>query len=51
MSMRVKELLNIAETQMSESGVENPDVDSKLLYCYLRRIPKAKLILEYQVIL
>lgn len=51
MSMRVKELLNIGETQLEKCGVSDAAIDSKQLYCFLMHVPSSKLILEYQRIL
>ena len=51
MSLSVKEILSLGERQLKESGVENADIDSKLLYCHLTNITRTELILEYQNIL
>lgn len=51
MSMRVKELLALGEKQLRECGIDDAETDSKLLYCFLRNIPRSRLILEYQIVL
>ena len=51
MSMRVKEILNIGESQLRECGIEDAAVDSKELYCYMMGIDRSRLILEYQKVL
>ena len=48
MSMRVKELLNIGQSQLEKCGVADAAIDSKQLYCFLMHVPNSKLILEYQ---
>ncbi|NLD10464.1 MAG: peptide chain release factor N(5)-glutamine methyltransferase [Clostridiales bacterium] len=47
MSMRVKELLNIGQSQLEKCGVADAAIDSKQLYCFLMHVPNSKLILEY----
>ena len=51
MSMRVKDILSLAESKLRQSGIESPETDSKILYCYMMNIPRTKLIFEYQDIL
>ncbi len=51
MSLAVKEILNIGQRQLEESGIADAAIDSKLLYCHLMNITNAQLILEYQKIL
>ena len=51
MSLSVKEILNIGQRQLEESGIADASIDNKILYCYLMHIEYSRLILEYQRIL
>ena len=48
MGMRVKELLNMGEKQLLDSGIPDAARDSKSIYCYMMNIPTSRLVLEYQ---
>lgn len=51
MSLRVKEILNLGCKQLRDSGINDAEIDSRRLYCYLTNISSTELILEYQNIL
>lgn len=48
MSLRVKEILNLGCKQLKDSGINDAEIDSRMLYCYLTNISSSELILEYQ---
>lgn len=51
MSMPVREILKLGEKTLRECGVEEAAIDSKLLFCHVRGIPRNRLIMEYQKVL
>ena len=48
MSLPVKELIKIGETQLADAGVEDAAIDAKELYCYMMHIDRARLMMRWQ---
>lgn len=48
MGLCVKELLKIGERRLSESGVADSAIDVRLLYCFMMKITRTQLIMQYQ---
>lgn len=48
MGLTVKQIIEIGQKQLSESGVRDAKRDSETLYCYLVGVPESKLFTEYQ---
>lgn len=51
MSLSVKEILNIGQRQLEESGIADAATDNKILYCHLVNAEYSRIILEYQKVL
>lgn len=48
MGLCVKELLKIGERRLSESGIADSAIDVRLLYCFMMKITRTQLIMQYQ---
>lgn len=51
MSLPVKELIKIGETQLASAGVTDAAIDAKALYCYMMHIDRVRLMMCWQDIL
>lgn len=51
MSLPLKELIRIGETQLADAGVADAAIDAKELYCYMMHIDRSRLMLQWQEIL
>ena len=48
MSLPVKELIKIGETQLADAGVEDAAIDAKELFCYMMHIDRTRLMMRWQ---
>lgn len=51
MSLAVKELVKMGETQLRKAGCPDPKVDAELLYCYMKGIDRTAFVMEWADIL
>ena len=51
MSLLIKELINIGTKQLEEAGVSDAAADARELYCFMKGIDRAALILRWQDVL
>ena len=51
MSLSVKELIKIAERQLTDAGVADAQIDAKELYCFLMHYEKTALMMHWQDVL
>ena len=51
MSLPLKELIKIGETQLVGAGVEDAGRDAKLLYCFLDKLDSVGLMMRWQDVL
>ena len=51
MSLSVKELIKIAERQLTDAGVDDAQIDAKELYCFLMHYDKIALMMYWQDVL
>lgn len=51
MTMVVKDIISIGERRLEDAGVLNPKVDAEQLFCYMRKIDKKGLFMEWPSIL
>ena len=51
MSLPLKELIQIGETQLVEAGIADAAIDAKELYCFLMHVDRMRLMLKWQDIL
>ena len=51
MSMIVKDIINIGIRRLEDAGIMDPKIDAELLYCHMRNIDKAKMFMEWPVVL
>lgn len=51
MSLPLKELIKIGETQLAGAGVEDAGRDAKLLYCFLDKLDSVGLMMRWQDVL
>ncbi len=47
MSLVVKDLVKMGETQLAKAGCPDPKVDAELLYCYMKNIDRTAFIMEW----
>lgn len=51
MSLPLKELIKIGETQLSDAGVDDAARDAKLLYCFLDNLDSVGFLMRWQDVL
>ena len=51
MSLPLKELIKIGETQLADAGVADAAIDARELYCYMMHIDRTRLMLSWQTVL
>ena len=51
MSLSLKELIQIGESQLLDAGIEDAAIDARELYCYMMGIDRTRLMLRWQEIL
>jgi release factor glutamine methyltransferase len=47
MSLIVKDLVKMGETQLTKAGCPEPKLDAELLYCYMKNIDRTEFIMEW----
>lgn len=47
MSLIVKDLVKMGETQLAKAGCSEPKLDAELLYCYMKNIDRTEFIMEW----
>lgn len=47
MSLIVKDLVKMGETQLAKAGCPEPKLDAELLYCYMKNIDRTEFIMEW----
>ncbi len=47
MSLIVKDLVKMGETQLAKAGCPEPKIDAELLYCYMKKIDRSTFIMEW----
>ena len=47
MSLLVQDIIKMAETQLTDAGVDNPKGDAEEIYCYLMHVDKSKFFMEW----
>ena len=51
MSLSLKELIRIGESQLADAGIEDAAIDARELYCFMMHIDRTRLMLRWQDIL
>lgn len=51
MSLPLKELIRIGESQLLDAGIEDAAIDAKELYCFMMGIDRTRLMLRWQEVL
>lgn len=47
MSLLVQDIIKMAETQLTDAGVDNPKGDAEEIYCYLMHVDRSKFFMEW----
>jgi release factor glutamine methyltransferase len=47
MSLIVKDLVKMGETQLAKAGCPEPKLDAELLYCFMKKIDRTEFIMEW----